>query len=384
MPSSTLPLRNVAPEPLARQPAAQSTVRAGRMECMDFLRGIGALAVALQHCGEAIFPAFSRFSFAYFNIGQFGLIIFFLVSGFVIPLSLERGRSLQSFWIHRFFRLFPLYWFSLLAVVAIYLLGFTTIFEPSFRMHLWRNVLGNITMFQGVLGIPQAIGLYYTLTIELFFYIACAILLLVHQFRNSYRLTWLLLFTVSTLWIGGPLLLHRRTEMAGLFYGFTLFAGTSLYRYFKGTVSAKEIGLLLGAMFLSASWGVYLNDVVLKKPGAEFSYIGLYGSWIAGFVLFFGMYALRDRKFPAAGMWLGRISYSVYLIHPIASFLFRETRLPAAPMFILTIGATLVMATLTYYALERPMIELGHRLVKRETPQPRIAALHVVPRQSLR
>src|SRR5271156_5148787 len=120
MVSSPIPLRDVAVEcSLPRQPTAKSTVRAGRMEFMDFARGIAALAVAIQHCGESIFPSFAKFSFQYFNVGQCGLIIFFLVSGFVIPLSIERVRSQKRFWIHRFFRLFPLYWFSLLIVIVV-------------------------------------------------------------------------------------------------------------------------------------------------------------------------------------------------------------------------------------------------------------------------
>ncbi len=369
MVSSPLRIRDVAVESvLPRQPTATSTVRAGRMEFMDFARGIAALAVAIQHCGESIFASFAKFSFQYFNLGQSGLIVFFLVSGFVIPLSIERVRSQKRFWIHRFFRLFPLYWFSLLTVVVLYLLGFTAIFEPSFRLHVWRNVAGNITMFQGALGLPQAIGLYYTLTIELFFYIACTILLVINQFRNSYALTWGLLLAVSVVWIFGPVFLHRRVDMAGLFYGLTLFAGAAVYRYFKGTISTMEIGALMGVMLVSVAGGVYINDALLKKPGAEFSYIAIFVSWVAGFAVFFTVYALRGREFPSAGMWLGRISYSVYLMHPIAGFLFRQTRLAPGPMFLLTIAATLVVSTLTYYGIEKPMIELGRTFVKGGRP----------------
>jgi peptidoglycan/LPS O-acetylase OafA/YrhL len=129
---------------------------------------------------------------------------------------------------------------------------------------------------------------------------------------------------------------------------------------------------------------VYLNDVLLKKPGAEFSYIGLYGSWLAGFALFLIIFALRDRQFPPEAMWLGRVSYSVYLMHPIASFLFRQTGLSPVLMFLATIASTLAVATVTYYAIEKPMIDLGHRVVGRERTAARGAALHVVSRGSLR
>ncbi|AXC10692.1 putative membrane protein [Acidisarcina polymorpha] len=336
------------------------------MEFMDFLRGTAALVVAVQHCGENLFPKFAKFTHDYFSFGKLGLVIFFLVSGFVIPLSIEKGHSLKRFWVQRFFRLFPLYWVSLAAVVIIYLLGYTPIFDPPFRAHLWRNVLVNVTMFQGAFRVPQAIGLYYTLTIEMFFYIACSLLLLIKQLRNTYALTWVLLVAVSALWILGPLVFHRRMEMAGLFYGVTLFCGTAIYRYYKGNISAKAMNALMGALLLSVSVGVYLNYVYTKKVEMQFSYVAVFGPWFVGFVMFFAAYALRNREFPAVGMWLGRISYSVYLVHPIISFLFRYGRTGGIGLFLITIAVTLLVATVTYYAIEKPMIDLGHRIVKRK------------------
>ena len=56
----------------------------------------------------------------YVNIGRFGVVAFFLVSGYIIPFSLERGGSVRRFAVGRFFRLYPLYWVSLVAILVIY------------------------------------------------------------------------------------------------------------------------------------------------------------------------------------------------------------------------------------------------------------------------
>ena len=58
---------------------------------LDLIRGIAALAVFFQHAGEGLWPEFAIFSHDWFNVGKFGVVIFFLTSGFVIPLSLEPG-----------------------------------------------------------------------------------------------------------------------------------------------------------------------------------------------------------------------------------------------------------------------------------------------------
>src|SRR5437762_8805346 len=98
-------------------------MRAGRLTFLDALRGVAALAVVAQHLGERLWPAFGHVTTFYFQAGQFGVVLFFLCSGFVIPASLERYDSLASFWIGRVCRLFPLYWFSLVVAVVLFALA---------------------------------------------------------------------------------------------------------------------------------------------------------------------------------------------------------------------------------------------------------------------
>src|SRR5579863_7940965 len=87
-----------------------NTEKNGRLTFLDSVRGLAALAVLLEHVGDRLHPAFRVFTHDWFSFGKLGVTAFFLTSGFVIPLSLERGRSLKRFWISRVFRLYPIYW----------------------------------------------------------------------------------------------------------------------------------------------------------------------------------------------------------------------------------------------------------------------------------
>ena len=93
--------------------------KSDRLTALDGLRGIAALLVLLFHY-TAKFPDFypaalpPAFSFA---LGYYGVHLFFLISGFVILMSLERNRG-RGFIRSRFLRLYPLFW---IAVAATYL-----------------------------------------------------------------------------------------------------------------------------------------------------------------------------------------------------------------------------------------------------------------------
>jgi peptidoglycan/LPS O-acetylase OafA/YrhL len=85
-----------------------------RLAWLDALRGIGALAVVGEHLTTWAMPWLRPTSF---NLGTYGVLVFFLVSGYIIPASLERRGDVRAFWIGRIFRLYPLY----LAVIGLVL-----------------------------------------------------------------------------------------------------------------------------------------------------------------------------------------------------------------------------------------------------------------------
>ena len=89
-----------------------------RLAFLDAIRGVACLLVMFQHILERISPNLKFFTVNYISFGTMGVISFFLVSGFVIPLSLERTGSIRFYFIKRFFRLYPLYAFVLLLMLG--------------------------------------------------------------------------------------------------------------------------------------------------------------------------------------------------------------------------------------------------------------------------
>ena len=112
------------------------------------MRGIAALLVLVLHVSQiflenktiqATGQSMNDF-IEYVDLGRIGITIFFIISGFVICKSFNTNRKeLKSFAIKRFFRLYPLFWFSLI-VGAIVL-------WPLGKQHLSASIIaGNATM----------------------------------------------------------------------------------------------------------------------------------------------------------------------------------------------------------------------------------------------
>jgi peptidoglycan/LPS O-acetylase OafA/YrhL len=106
-----------------------------------------------------------------FNLGSFGVALFFLVSGFVIPFSLRR-LSVGRFFVRRVIRIYPLYWLSLALVTVVLTLqshrsGTSFPFSPA-------TVASNALLINGYLGHPTIDHINWTLAIEEVFYIVCA------------------------------------------------------------------------------------------------------------------------------------------------------------------------------------------------------------------
>ena len=80
-----------------------------RLAWLDALRGFAALCVVFDHGSTLLLLPVRSFLYQWFNFGEYGVFVFFLVSGYIIPASLERKGSLRAFWTSRGFRLYPMY-----------------------------------------------------------------------------------------------------------------------------------------------------------------------------------------------------------------------------------------------------------------------------------
>jgi peptidoglycan/LPS O-acetylase OafA/YrhL len=370
------------------------------------LRAIAALSVAFSHRAEGTIPGFGSFDAEAFRFGQFGVVLFFLCSGFIIPATVERYDSLKRFWMNRFYRLFPLYWVAISAVLVLHLLGRYEL-PPAYTAHPVESTAANLTMLQAFLHEPLAIGLTWTLAFELAFYAMVSVLYVGRIHRRSVPVAALmlalaLLCTLHTAGTPRPLLglvglvvvvlglrlllavEPRRRLVVGvlgglmlplLFNGYygawfgvllfaTMFTGAVLYRWFEGTVSStRAVTVLLAAL------GVSVLDTALNAGRQSFI-----ATFIAAYLVFAAALLLRRRGFPRPLLRLGVISYSLYLLHPLIYGLMGNALHEDPAVRVLALIGALVfsvaLAELGYRFVERPMIARGRALTGRLQRRP--------------
>ncbi|MEV6597094.1 acyltransferase [Actinoplanes sp. NPDC051346] len=152
----------------------------GRLAVLDGLRLLAALMVVACHYVWESFdgvhppqytlPTATRIGY----YGFLGVELFFLISGFVICMS-SWGRGLGDFCVSRISRLFPAFWFAVVATAAVITLtgvpsGTSEKHEPGFV-----DVLVNLTMLNYPSKVPSVDAVYWTLFSELRFYLLFAV-----------------------------------------------------------------------------------------------------------------------------------------------------------------------------------------------------------------
>jgi peptidoglycan/LPS O-acetylase OafA/YrhL len=372
-------------------------VKGERLEWLDALRGIAVLAVVFEHLSFFLFDPFRSRILEVVHPGTFGVTLFFLVSGYIVPASLERGGDLRRFWVSRAFRLYPLWMVTVLLVLAVGLLGFGP--RPDTR---WSTLLANATMLQDPLGAPALLNVLWTLSYEMVFYLLISALFLVGRHRHS---SWIALALTACALVGGGVIvlaaaavlalvaLPSTWRMAGgvllgvltvgllafnrhgsAWEGFailaTMFAGTTVYRAQHGQISRMLAFPVIGAVLAGvglAAWrhgGVWFLE---ETPGAARIW------WISvalAAAAFGGGLLWRARRFPRVLVWVGLVSYSVYLLHQGVAFAGLPLLLEAgqAQWWWAVAGAGIYLSVLipvcclSYRLVEQPGRRLGRRL----------------------
>lgn len=337
-----------------------------RLQWLDVTRGLASIIVLFQHLLEQQVAAFHDFTRQWLNLGQAGVSAFFLVSGFVIPFSLERAGSLKIFWISRFFRLYPLYWASMLAALAIGLAGFEILgqgFDPKSPTHIALNV----SMIQELLRKPHALAVYWTLGLEMLFYWVVSFLFVMKWNKRSFAAVMGFGTVILLLGVVVPWIIDRRLPVGGrFFYILTALFGTLIFRYLQGEATLKQVLSALVYLILieTGLCATYQRFLHLQPDAFEIGPVAIFFSAFTGYILFFSVFVFRNGIMPKPLLHLGLISYSVYLLHPFIVHLMPMTPFPALNL-ILAIAAIWALSTVTFHAIEKPFQEIGKRLAKR-------------------
>ena len=149
--------------------------KSSRILELDALRGLAAVAVVLFHYTTRYDELFGHSQSLELAVawGHYGVDLFFMLSGFVILLSLERTANAGRFAWGRFSRLYPTYWAAAIVTFAVVSMVGLAGQEVSLA-----DALLNLTMVQSLLGAEHIDGAYWSLQAELIFY---ANMLLLYQ-----------------------------------------------------------------------------------------------------------------------------------------------------------------------------------------------------------
>src|SRR5690349_6442331 len=172
---------------------------ASRLGWLDMLRGVAALAVVFDHVSYYTLQHVRQLIYQWFDPGNYGVFVFFLISGYIVPASLERKGSVRTFWVSRVFRLYPLYLLAVGVAVAFYLLHVGKLRGEA--ADPVTSALSQLLMMSNVLGGQNVPNVVWSLSYEMIFYLLLTALFIARAHKRS---SWYALgFGVAAVTIGG-------------------------------------------------------------------------------------------------------------------------------------------------------------------------------------
>jgi peptidoglycan/LPS O-acetylase OafA/YrhL len=283
-----------------------------RLRGLDSLRGMAALAVVLYHYTFGYTQVVGRHMPGLDLIatdGHFGIYLFFIISGFVIFMTLERSARAADFSVSRFARLWPPY-LVCAGLTSLLIVGLD--FNPN---HLTLgDALLNVLMLNKVLGNISIDPSYWTLTYEVLFYAGAAMIFFGLKIK---RTEWACLAWLGLAFVARISSFNDHHQRVGV------LMGVDFCHFFV-------LGMMIYLIYQRrATWLTWLTAVL------AFS-MTLFGpSWNPGaiklwqFMLLTALFAavvwlVAERKIRflniAPLLFLGEISYSLYLVHQIAGY----------------------------------------------------------------
>jgi peptidoglycan/LPS O-acetylase OafA/YrhL len=325
---------------------AKITAGPERLGGLDMLRGFAALGVALYHfdgtqqyfvdsygtVDRAVTPSLS------FEFGRYGVDLFFMISGFVIFMTLERSARIRDFAVSRFARLYPAFWTALIvAIIAVWLDGRPT---PTFNI-----AVANATMLPGLFGAPLVDGVYWTLAYELLFYVLAAGFFLTGSRKPELACLGWLLASVLTMAYAPPAAIKA---IAG-FYSYLFIAGIMIYRLRQNPRNLFAWAVLATAIFVSGRvpFAFFNEQHISGLPNGAIACACAAAMWFGA-----------RRRPPQFLAYLGEISYALYLIHDQVGWgllhAVAPLRLPADLSIAVALLAVIGLAGVINTRIERP------------------------------
>jgi exopolysaccharide production protein ExoZ len=343
----------------------EERINAGqRMDSLDYLRGIAAVCVMFYHFYGWTIGANSHVGLLS-KMGLYAVSIFYVLSGLTLYIVYVRryafsGNILKSFFIKRFFRIFPLLWLTLTLNILI-----------SDSPYPLGQVLLNYTGLFGVFDWDGYIGTgVWSIGNELAFYLLF-VLLWYFSVRRGFIFCYIL-FVAIYIYFAFYVLKDRRAlstqwslYVNPLNQAFFFVSGMAIGKYAVERPLppiAAAIGMLL-MMSVFTGWDAHSASLV---SGIDRVVLGI--STVGICLMIYFLPRVKAFFLHKVFKWLGEISYAVYLLHPIIyGLIFKQQILAAGAgvRLVLSVLFTFVLATLSYLFFEKRFVGMGNRFTKK-------------------
>ncbi|GAB2784181.1 acyltransferase family protein [Dyella kyungheensis] len=349
------------------------------------LRAIAALSVVINHFWGIFFspgvrgligtpasfvpvrPAYTQHvlspAWGGFLYGAFGVAVFFLISGFVIPISL-RNISTGQFLARRFFRIYPVYWFCLLISIAMYFICSWYWSTPLSDRISTSFLARNIPLIHSASGLPSLDFVSWSLAVELKFYVIFALVSVAG--KSAHQVMRLSIGFMALCCVVAFFSTHGMNSASLVSYAVSdmkfisfMFLGCLFYYVLYRELSAK-VALGYGAI-------VYALFVTINS----FYETGLFGALTKNYtyaLMLFSLCYLFRGRFKQNRMldFLADISFPLYLVHSMIGYVAMPILISKGLSFtfawMISLGVAVLVAFLVHRYVEIPANNFGKKL----------------------
>ncbi|GAB4537729.1 MAG: acyltransferase [Anaerolineales bacterium] len=291
-----------------------------RLNEIDLLRFFAALTVVFYHYSfrgyaaddmtTMYYPLLARFA----KYGYLGVNLFFIISGFVILMTASEG-SVRKFIASRMARLYPAFWVACTLTFLVTLALGGERYSATFNQYLV-----NMTMLSEFFQVPPIDGAYWSLFVEIKFYLLVAALLFLRQIRHAEK--------IFIVWLAASLVLEFIYSDGYLYYWLAVsfsayfIAGAMYYLIWSKGLSVTRIVVLL------ISWGLALYQAYgdaayrIKRYKTAMNQM-VVAEIVTLFFVVMLLVALKKTWGLGKFKWqaLGALTYPLYLIHQHIGFM---------------------------------------------------------------
>lgn len=372
----------------------------GRAAFIDALRGVAAFSVACYHItrygplpgpAREFIPGLLQI---WFDHGWMGVQVFFVISGFVIAYSVRTAcvtpAYLANYALRRSIRLDPPYWTTILFVLLLHAilhlhLGFDSPLDVPSKLEpalSWQLIASHLMYLQNILGYDNLSAGFWTLCIEVQFYLLYVVGQgIAQRFPFRGRQTPADASPVGLLTVFAPLALMSLFVWNGDYHN-DMWIIRFFCMFFLGASAWWALDRRIPAALFWVYVAAFAGRILLQSSRAGWSddlTVGLMAAIVAGVATYIAGRQGRLGSWLNVGVlqYLGRISYSLYLIHfpmshvitTLGSQVSGNSPSPAvATMWlVLALVASLAAAHIMYILVEAPSVRFAARF-KRPAP----------------